>query len=150
MDAALSFLSYRARTVRELERHLDDKQFGEYEIYQVVEKLKDYGYLDDAKFAEDFVSAKMRIKPVSRRKLIQDLSAHELEKDVIESAISVITDEMEYENAYKIAQKYYESYSGIDPYERKGILLRRIVSRGFDYSVARAAVEYVEAERTDD
>lgn len=150
MDAALSFLGYRARTVREVERHLDEKQFGEVEIYEAVEKLKDYGYLDDDRYASDFVSSHLKMKPVSRRKLMMDLNAHELPKEVIEEALSVITDEVEEENAYQVALKYYDSYSELEPYERKTILSRRIVSRGFDFGTARTAIERIEREHIDD
>ena len=78
MDAALRYLGYRARTVRELERYLDEQQFGEYEISQVIERLKELGLADDAKFAADFIESRLRTKPVSRRHLQEQLYAHEL------------------------------------------------------------------------
>ena len=59
MDAGLKFLTAKARTVREMEDHLDSLNYGEYEVYQVVERLKELGYLDDAKYAADFVSTRL-------------------------------------------------------------------------------------------
>ena len=40
MDAALDYLSDRARTVREVEEKLDSLNYGEYEVNQVISRLK--------------------------------------------------------------------------------------------------------------
>ena len=45
MDAGLKFLTAKARTVREMEDHLDSLNYGEYEVYQVVERLKELGLM---------------------------------------------------------------------------------------------------------
>ena len=41
MDAALSYLTTRMRTVREVEEKLDDLQYGEGDILTTVERLKE-------------------------------------------------------------------------------------------------------------
>ena len=41
MDSALRFLGARARTIREVERHLDACEYGEVEVYETVERLKE-------------------------------------------------------------------------------------------------------------
>lgn len=73
MDAALTYLGFRARTVREVERYLDEKQYGEFEIMQVVDRLTELGLLNDAQYAADFVDSRLRTKPVSRRILREQL-----------------------------------------------------------------------------
>lgn len=47
MDAALDYLSDRARTVREVEEKLDSLNYGEYEVNQVISRLIELKYLDD-------------------------------------------------------------------------------------------------------
>ena len=69
MDAALGYLARRGRTVREMELYLDGQNYGEYEVYAAVERLKELGYLDDRRYAEEFVRSRLATKPVSRRKL---------------------------------------------------------------------------------
>ena len=66
MDAALRFLGARARTVREVERHLDNCEYGEVEVYETVERLKALGLLDDVAFANEFVRTRLATKPISR------------------------------------------------------------------------------------
>ena len=46
MDAALDYLSDRARTVREVEEKLDSLNYGEYEVNQVISRLIELKYLD--------------------------------------------------------------------------------------------------------
>lgn len=149
MDAALSYLSGRARTVREVERHLDEKQYGEYEVQQVVERLQELGYLDDAAFAKEFIESRLRSKPVSRRKLHEQLMAHEIPRDIVEEALSQIPDEQDQENALAIARKYAAQLGNLDEAEFQMRLNRRLVGRGFSYDDARAAVRAIMEEDDD-
>ena len=56
MDAALSFLTTRMRTVREVEDKLDDLQYGEADVLATVERLKELSLLNDEAYAQEFVS----------------------------------------------------------------------------------------------
>ena len=140
MDAALRYLGYRARTVRELERYLDEQQFGEYEISQVIERLKELGLADDTKFAADFIESRLRTKPVSRRHLQEQLYAHELPQEVIEEALSAVTDEMEQANATAVAEKYWRQFMALPDAKRAERVLQRLQGRGFSYGVSLQAV----------
>ena len=51
MDAALTYLTDRMRTVREVEDKLDDLQYGEADILAVVERLKELNLLNDEEYA---------------------------------------------------------------------------------------------------
>ena len=135
MDAALHFLGYRARTVRETERHLDEKQYGEYEVAQTIDRLLELGLLDDEKFAADFIETRLSTKPVSRRHLGEQLSA-----DVIAAALERVSDEEEQENASRIAEKYWQQFSSLEQRERQSRVMQRLLGRGYDYETARRAL----------
>lgn len=143
MDAALKFLSAKARTVRETEDHLDSLNYGEYEVYQVVERLKELDYLNDEKYAADFVASRLATKPLSRRKLKEQLYTHRLPGACIEAALAVITPEKEAENALLVAEKFARQFEALPPEERKNRTVRRLVGRGFDHDAARSALETV-------
>lgn len=143
MDAALRFLGYRARSVREVERHLDEKQFGEYEIMQTVERLHELGLLDDAKFAADFVESRLRTKPVSKRHLREQLFSHELPGEIIETVLDGIPDEEERTNATQIAGKYWRQLDRLPKREREDRVMQRLIGRGYSYETARFAVTAV-------
>ena len=141
MDAALRHLGSRARTVREIERYLDACEYGEVEVYETVERLKELGLLNDIAFAEEFVRTRLATKPVSRAHLRQQLLAHEVEADAIERAIASLEGETEATNAALIAGKYIRQYERLAEEERNEMVMRRLLSRGYSYDDARTALQ---------
>lgn len=141
MDIALKFLTARSRTVREVERHLDEHQFGEFEVQQVVDRLQALSYLDDQAYADEFVRSRLSTKPLSRNKLKGQLLQHELPSSVIEQALSAIDDETEWKNAKSIAEKYARQLSRYEEEELRERLMQRMIARGFSYDIARRAID---------
>lgn len=140
MDAALKFLTPKARTVRETELYLDKCQFGEFEIYSVIERLKELGYLDDKAYADEFIRSRLATKPVSRRKLREQLAGHQLDNDIINEALASVSDEAELENAMLIAQKFAANMTGYNHDDKLERIAKRLISRGFDYVFAKQCV----------
>ncbi|MEN6635723.1 MAG: RecX family transcriptional regulator [Clostridiaceae bacterium] len=145
MDAALRFL-VRARTVREVERHLDACEYGEVEVYETVERLKDLGLLNDAAYAEEFVRTRLATKPISRAHLREQLLAHEVEAVAIDQALLQVDDETQQKSAGSIAEKYVRQYAHLSEDERNEIVVRRLLARGYSYDDARAALREATGE----
>ena len=141
MDEALRYLGSRARTVREVERHLDDCEFGEVEIYEVVARLKDLGLLNDVSYAEQYVQTRLSTKPVSRAHLREQLMQHEVDRDAMEQALLLVDEETEAVSAVAVAEKYARQGERLPPDERKEFVLKRLMARGYHYDDARAALE---------
>ncbi|MDO4573258.1 MAG: RecX family transcriptional regulator [Clostridia bacterium] len=148
MDAALKFLSYRARTAREVERHLDERQFGEVEIYETVERLKELGLIDDRAFAEEFIRTRLAAKPLSRRRLYEQLLSHELERETIEAALACVDEAREADNARAVADKYMRQLAALPEEERRRRVRQRLLSRGYSFEDADAALEAALAAET--
>lgn len=150
MDAALRYLTPRPRSVREVEEHLDRAHYGEYEIAQTVERLLELRYLDDAAYARDFIRARLAAKPVSRRKLMEQLMHHKLPKEIAEEALGAVTEEMEAENAAAVAEKFARQFAALPGAERKKRIARRLFSHGYGYDAARAGLRALEEELDED
>lgn len=146
MDAALRFLAGNARTVREVERRLDEFEYGEAEIMAVIERLEELGLVNDESYCSDFVDSRLRTKPVSRRHLKDQLTMHEADPAAIEAALSKINDDAEKANALAVAQKYARQFEGLDGDVKRQRLEKRLLSRGFDYDTARWALENLTGE----
>ena len=140
MDAALSFLTSRMRTVREVEEKLDDLQYGEGDILATVERLKELNLLNDAEYAREFVRSRLATKPVSRQKLYHDLRAHKLPEEVIEAALNELPKETEGDNAREVAKKFWRQMSALEVPVRRERVLRRLMSRGFSTEASLAAI----------
>jgi regulatory protein len=147
MDAALTYLTAKSRTVSEMGSYLDSKNFGECEVDGTIERLKELGYLDDSRFAREFVASRMRAKPVSRRKLQEQMYLHKLPQEVIEEALNVVTDDAESVNDASVARKYYGQFAELPERERAERIGSRLIARGFDYETARRCITQVENEQ---
>ena len=111
MDTALRHLTMKARSVREMEEYLDRQHYGEYEVAQVTERLQELGYLDDTAYARDFIRTRLAAKPVSRRKLYEQLVAHKLPREIAEEAVAEIGDDVENANASLVAEKFARQFA---------------------------------------
>lgn len=141
MDAAMKYLGGRARTVRETERFLDQCEYGEVEIDDAVNRLRDLKLLDDETFCREFIASRLRSKPISRRHLTEQLMAHEADKDAIEAALSDMKDNDETANARLIAEKYLRQFASIEEPERTRRVRARLMARGFSGDTIREVIK---------
>jgi regulatory protein len=92
-EYAVGALARRMRSVAELKRLLRnrveaDTEFGRTLVELIVVRLKDQGYLNDAKYAAAFSSYRRDNEKFGRRRVITDLKAKGVHGEVIEKAIS--------------------------------------------------------------
>jgi len=88
MNRAVKLLAAKPRSIGELRGRLLEKLWTNEEIVDaVIEKLKEYKYLDDVQFAGDLAVSKLRQKPQGKRRLQQSLSTKQLDREVMENAI---------------------------------------------------------------
>ena len=89
MNRAVKLLAAKPRSVLELRERLLEKRWTDEEIVDaVLEKLKEYKYLDDEQFARDLALSKLRQKPQGKRRLKQSLSQKKLDKEIVDEAIT--------------------------------------------------------------
>lgn len=147
MEKALSlayrYLSFRPRTVVEVEKYLQKKAlkylFTPGEIAAALEILKDQGYLNDLEFIKSFVNSRNLLKPKSKRVLEMELKKLGIAQMDIDSFFSDnSTDEDEL--AQKALKKKMKSLSLI-PDEKKRFTkaISFLQRRGFSYDVAKKA-----------
>ena len=72
-DAALRYLAVRPRSVAEVRRQLQRKGFDQSTIQQVIDRLLEWGYLNDEEFARSWVAERERFRPRGRIALRQEL-----------------------------------------------------------------------------
>jgi len=98
---AVGSLGRRMRTVVQLTRLMRSKvepgEIGDVKIAAVVEKLKEYNFLDDAAFATNFTRLRQENQSFGRRRVQQDLTQKgihpELAAETLNTAYSDIDEE---------------------------------------------------------
>jgi regulatory protein len=123
LATALHFLKFRPRSVFEVERKLETKNFEEKEIEKVISVLKKNKLLDDQKFAKMWVVSRNNLRPSGSYVLKMELKHLGIAEEIIDEAIKDQDEE-------ELARKALESKSRLKnaDFNKKAAFLQR---RGF-------------------
>jgi regulatory protein len=148
-EAALRLLAVRARTRSELVGRLRRRGFDAAVIGTVVDGLQAAGLIDDRAFAELWADERMRLRPVGRRRLSQELRVKGVPPHVADEVLErAYGDNPEHELALRVARaRARRSAGGAKARERLYALLLR---RGFTRATAADVVREVMGEGRDE
>ncbi len=143
INSAINLLSYRDRTIGEIEKRLKSKSYPEDLIGEVIEELTRLELVDDKKFSKDWVESRGKFKPKSRSALVAELRNKGVDKELAESAVENIDDEDELKMAKSVAENAARKTS------KEGDALVRYLSgvlarRGFNWEIIRRVLEEIE------
>lgn len=129
---ALLFLSYRARSEKEIRQNLSKHDYPEAVIEDTLEHLRESGFADDIKFANAWVENRSTFRPRGRRALTVELRQKGIDNATIESALADVDEEaLAYEAGLKKARKLKTQEWNVFRKKTSDFLARR----GFSYSV---------------
>lgn len=136
-DAALNLLSYRMRSEAELRRRLRMRGADDEVIDAELERLRNAGLVDDARFAEMWVDERSNSSPRSGRMLRAELRAKGVAAQTTDAATTGVDDDaaaldLARSRARRVATRDYAAFEA-----KIGGALQR---RGFDFATARRAV----------
>ena len=146
MEYAMKYLAIKDRSVSEMQTYLDGKDFGEADVDATVERLCELGLLNDARFAMRFVETRTAAKPISRRRLYEQLKGHGVSEETVRTAMEALEPEDEESNARAVAEKFARQFQALEPQKRRERVLSRLIARGFSYDVAQKAYEWTLSE----
>jgi regulatory protein len=134
-EYALGALGRRMRSVAELKRLLRPRVEAETEIGQtlvelVIRRLKEQGYLNDAKYAAAYSSFRRDNEKFGRRRVVRDLKSKGVHGDLIEKAVDLAYGEV---NEEKQARDYLGRKRLRKPRDQKQAarIFRQLMRAGF-------------------
>jgi regulatory protein len=142
---AMRALDQRMQSSRELRTRLMRKGFDAETIDRALEKLSDYGYLNDERFAELWIENRLAHRPRGKRMLEQELRQKGIERQVVDETVAAM-DIDDRAAALELARKRLKSVHGLPIEEQKKKLTGILARRGFDYGVIRTTLETVLGE----
>jgi regulatory protein len=90
-ERAIKLLTVRPRSVAELrDRLMRGKGAKKSIVETVISRLREYGYLDDERFAFSYASSKVKQRPVGKRRLKYDLKLKKVNSNVAEQALELV------------------------------------------------------------
>jgi regulatory protein len=138
-DAALTYLSYAARTEHQIEEYLEKKHLTADCIRAVMRKLKDYRFADDAEYAKIFISDAAAQRK-GRRLIERKLKEKGIGKTEIQNALQTYPRENEEENLRQFLHKQNELLKKYPPRVRKEKMYRKAVTQGYDSAMISATM----------
>jgi regulatory protein len=147
----LGLLGRRPRSRAEFERYLRGRKLYAGEIALVLDRLTEQGWIDDRKFAREWVDNRQEFRPRSARALGMELRRMGVSDDDARDALEGTQDDKAARTAaQKKAPRLLRS-SGMSPdasreFQRK--MTAFLASRGFDYDLARETARCVWEENS--
>lgn len=140
LDKSLSYLSIRMRSCSEIRRYLKDKGYLSAVIDKVQNRLEEMGYLDDCRYADEYVSQNMA--RYGRCRLKAELIKRGVSKEIIDDVIDG-TDFSE--DVYALAKSLWRQCGG-DKYKLKN----KLYQKGCGSDDISQAVERLMEEQTEE
>jgi regulatory protein len=134
-EYAVGALARRMRTVAELKRLLRprveaDTEIGQTLVELVIRRLKDQGYLNDARYASTYSSYRRDNEKFGRRRVVTDLKAKGVHGEIIDKAVASAFDDV---NEEKQAREYLRRKRLTKPATQKDAarIFRHLLRAGF-------------------
>lgn len=136
-DMAVSYLEKYVVSEKGLKDYLKKKSFDGKVIEKTVEKLRDYGFIDDEKFAKNYFETLNASK--GKRAIANKLKEKGISSEIIENLLENVDEDSQIEMATALAKKFVKNRQ-IDT-KLKQKCLAHLIYKGYDYSVAQKATK---------
>jgi regulatory protein len=94
LQRAVKLLAAKPRSLAELRARLLEKEWASEEaVDAALAKLKEYGYLDDERFAFGYASYRVKQRPVGRQRLARDLQMKKVDRATTDQALELVFQE---------------------------------------------------------
>jgi regulatory protein len=151
-ERAIKLLAAKPRSVAELrERLLRGKNTDEATVETVISRLREYGYLDDERFAFSYASYKVKQRPVGRRRLERDLKFKKVDSGVANEALELVFAETSEEQLIDqaIAKRLRIRGKPKNRAETKS-LFDHLLRQGFDFELVSDKIRSLTTDDTDE
>ena len=148
----MKLLAARPRSVGELrERLLRGKNTNEEVVETVISRLREYGYLDDERFAFSYASYKVKQRPIGRRRLERDLKFRKIDNAVAGEALEMVFTETPEEQLIDqaIAKRLRIRGKPKNRVEAKS-LFDHLLRQGFEFELVSERIRSLTTDDTDE
>ena len=147
----LDQLTGRARSRRELADKLKQRALSEEIATRLLDRFEELGLVDDAAFAQAWVSGRHTAKGLAPRALAQELRRKGVDDEVAREALELIDSDDQEEAARALVRKKLRSLTRFDDATRTrrlvGMLARKGYAPGMAYALVREELGAEAAEQ---
>jgi len=129
------------RTISEVKKHLRKSTPEKKIIEKIIIKLKQQGFLDDYRYANEYITQKLEFDILGPRAIKQKLITKGIHYDLIDTELIRYTDEIQYNKVYELIQK--ETKHPIKKPYIKAVdsIKRKCVNKGFSLAIIDSSIQ---------
>lgn len=141
-NSAFRIIEKSYKTEKDIRERLSKKGYDDHTIKKVIDFFNEYDFIDDKKYAQAYIKEKIKLQ--GRNKIKYSLLNKGIKEDIInEIFYNIIDESKEIDSAKVLALKKYNILCKreTDLYKIKNKLYQYLLGRGFNYDIAKKAVE---------
>lgn len=132
-------LSWRDRSEKEIRDYLKRKTEN---LEQILNQLKEQGYINDERFAREWVESRRRSKQKGAKAIKLELLQKGIDKEIIEKVVSSqLSDVSEEQIAEKALEKKIKIWQNLEALEFRKKATDFLMRKGFEYEIVKAIVD---------
>ena len=131
LSKAMHYCAYQDRCIHDLKEKNIEWRLSDHDFEKLIKKLQEDNFLDENRYAENFVRGKFNQNQWGKNKIKNALYYKGISDVIIEKSIAIIIDE-EYEATInKLIEKKLQTLDKHDP-EKKIKIYRYLQNKGFE------------------
>lgn len=144
---ALTLLSKSFKTEKQIKDKMKTKGFEEEYINSAISMMKNYGYIDDSKYATSYVTDTMSFTKMGKNKIKNKLYEKGVDKDIINETLNeLIDDEQQFDAALALGSKKYNTIRETDKRKKNQKLTSYLQYRGFSFDIIKKVLNELNSE----
>ncbi len=138
---ALSYATYKPRTIGQVYKAMKDKDFSEDEIKYAVDFLTEFDYVDDRKYARTFVREFSERKKMGVSRLRIELTKRFISREIIDSVLHEFKNLSDTKQlCFEAMEKKLRSLQSKTPEKRKSALIAYLQRQGFTWQEIKECI----------
>lgn len=135
-NKALSILSKAPQSEKNITNKLSP-DFEQDVIEDVLEFLRKYNFVNDEDLAQRITSTNLKLNKCGKNKIKQNLYNKGIDRETINSVVSDIDSDVEFENAMYLAKKRYDRVKNEDRNKIYQKISQHLAYKGFGYDIIK-------------
>ncbi|MDD5088272.1 MAG: regulatory protein RecX [bacterium] len=141
LQYAVKLLASRPYSEKKLREKLSTRGYESSEIGLALKRLRDERLLDDRRYAEEFVRARLSLRPRAAAVLVRELRQRGIAGPLAKSVADELAPrDSDMELARELIRRKQPSYKNLDPETRHRRLSGLLARRGFSFDTIRSVL----------
>ena len=135
LQKLMHFCAYRDRSQKEVEDKLDGMRMISEAKEKIIISLMQEGFLNEERFARNFVRGKFRMKKWGRKKIVMELKKREISNPIIKLGLSEIKETDYRKTLFELAEKKEGQLKETETFKKKKKLADHLLRKGYESSL---------------